>query len=89
MYPPPTFKMANEAGVTSLWAAGQLRSDNLPKKDLIKFSQDNASHSFLNEHRLLGNIKNVAKTAKKEQLVDTITSCLSAKSLKPWRRWKR
>lgn len=24
---------------------------------------------FLNEHKLLGNIKNVAKTAKKEQLV--------------------
>lgn len=24
---------------------------------------------FLNEHKLLGNIKNVAKTAKKEQLI--------------------
>ncbi|XP_077459424.1 peptidyl-prolyl cis-trans isomerase FKBP3-like isoform X4 [Stigmatopora argus] len=56
--------------------AKQRRIDDLPKKDLIKLSQDNAGHSVLNEHRLLGNIKNVAK---KEQLVDTISSCLSAK----------
>ncbi|XP_077473211.1 uncharacterized protein LOC144086905 isoform X2 [Stigmatopora argus] len=72
--------MADEAAVSSERTAEQHRSDGLPKKDRIKFSQDNAAHSFLNEHRLLGNIKNVAKTAKKEQLVDAITSCLSAKS---------
>ncbi|XP_077458128.1 peptidyl-prolyl cis-trans isomerase FKBP3-like [Stigmatopora argus] len=56
--------------------AKQLRSDDLPKKCLIKLLKDNAAHSFLNEHRRLGNIKNVAK---KEQLIDTISSCLSAK----------
>ncbi|XP_077472252.1 peptidyl-prolyl cis-trans isomerase FKBP3-like [Stigmatopora argus] len=61
------------------WTAEQLRSDDLPKKNLIKVLRDNAAHSFLNDHRLLGNIKNVAKTAKKEQLVDAIMSCLSAK----------
>ncbi|XP_077469239.1 peptidyl-prolyl cis-trans isomerase FKBP3-like isoform X2 [Stigmatopora argus] len=49
------------------WAPQQLRSDDLPKKDLIKFLQHNAAHSFLNEHRLLGNIKNVAETAKKRE----------------------
>ncbi|XP_077477458.1 peptidyl-prolyl cis-trans isomerase FKBP3-like [Stigmatopora argus] len=70
------------------WTAEQLRSDDLPKKDLINFLQDNAAHSFLNEHRLLENIKNVAKTSKKKQLVDTITSCLSAKGLTPRRRRK-
>ncbi|XP_077462617.1 peptidyl-prolyl cis-trans isomerase FKBP3-like [Stigmatopora argus] len=58
------------------WTAEQLRSDELPKKELIKLLQDNAAHSFVNEHRHLGNIKNVGK---KEQLFDTITSCLSAK----------
>ncbi|XP_077463935.1 peptidyl-prolyl cis-trans isomerase FKBP3-like isoform X2 [Stigmatopora argus] len=42
--------------------------------------QDNAAHSFLNEHRPLGNIDNVAKTAKKEQFVDAIASCFSANS---------
>ncbi|XP_077573463.1 peptidyl-prolyl cis-trans isomerase FKBP3-like [Stigmatopora nigra] len=46
------------------WTA-QLRSDNLPKKYLIKFLHNNAAHSFLNEHRLLGSILNVAKTTKK------------------------
>uniref|UniRef100_A0A3B4WAV0 peptidylprolyl isomerase n=1 Tax=Seriola lalandi dorsalis TaxID=1841481 RepID=A0A3B4WAV0_SERLL len=51
------------------WSDEQLKSDDLPKKDIIKFIQDNAAHSFLNEHKLLGNIKNVAKTAKKEQLI--------------------
>ncbi|XP_077465809.1 peptidyl-prolyl cis-trans isomerase FKBP3-like [Stigmatopora argus] len=72
------------------FAAEPLRSDDLPKKDLIKFSQDNAAPSFLNEHRLLGNIKNVVtKTTKKEQLIDAITSCLSAKGLKPRRWWER
>ncbi|XP_077453302.1 peptidyl-prolyl cis-trans isomerase FKBP3-like [Stigmatopora argus] len=62
-----------------VWIGEQLRSDNLPKKDLIKLLQDNAVPSLLNEHRLLGNIKNVVKTAKKEQRVDAKTSCLSAK----------
>ncbi|XP_077468328.1 peptidyl-prolyl cis-trans isomerase FKBP3-like [Stigmatopora argus] len=67
--------------------AEQRRSDDLLKKDLINVLQDNAAHSFLNEHRLLGNIKNVAKTTKKDQLVDAISSCLSAKCLKPRRRY--
>ncbi|XP_077466523.1 peptidyl-prolyl cis-trans isomerase FKBP3-like [Stigmatopora argus] len=51
------------------WTAEQLRSDDLPKKDLLKFLHDNATHLFLDERRLPGNIKNVAKTAKKEQHV--------------------
>ncbi|XP_077465065.1 peptidyl-prolyl cis-trans isomerase FKBP3-like [Stigmatopora argus] len=71
------------------WTAELLRSDDFPKKDLIKFLEDNAAHSLLNEHGLLGNIKYVAKTTKAEQLVDPITGCLSAKCLKPQRRWRR
>uniref|UniRef100_G3PH93 peptidylprolyl isomerase n=1 Tax=Gasterosteus aculeatus TaxID=69293 RepID=G3PH93_GASAC len=59
--------MADEP--TRQWSDEQLKSDDLPKKDIIKFIQDNAAHSFLNEQKLLGNIKNVAKTAKKEQLI--------------------
>ncbi|XP_077466132.1 peptidyl-prolyl cis-trans isomerase FKBP3-like isoform X3 [Stigmatopora argus] len=60
----PPFKMANEPAASPLVDCRQLRSDDLPKKDPIKFSQD----TFLNEHGLLGNIKNGAITAKKEQL---------------------
>ncbi|XP_053300882.1 peptidyl-prolyl cis-trans isomerase FKBP3 [Pleuronectes platessa] len=51
------------------WTDEQLKNDDFPKKDIIKFIQDNAAHSFLNEHKLLGNIKSVSKTAKKEQLI--------------------
>ncbi|XDA84981.1 hypothetical protein R6Z07M_014760 [Ovis aries] len=51
------------------WTVEQLRREQLPKKDIIKFLQDHGSDSFLAEHKLLGNIKNVAKTANKDHLV--------------------
>ncbi|XP_074541466.1 peptidyl-prolyl cis-trans isomerase FKBP3 [Halichoeres trimaculatus] len=64
------------------WSAEQLKSDDLPKKDIIKFIQDNAAHSFLNEHKLLGNIKNVAKTVKKEQLIIAYDQLFESKRFK-------
>jgi len=67
---------------TREWSEEQLKSDDLPKKDLIKFIQDNAAHSFLNEHKLLGNIKNVAKTAKKEQLIIAYNQLFESKRFK-------
>ncbi|XP_036943036.1 peptidyl-prolyl cis-trans isomerase FKBP3 [Acanthopagrus latus] len=72
--------MADEP--TREWSEEQLKSDDLPKKDLIKFIQDNAAKSFLNEHKLLGNIKNVAKTAKKEQLVIAYNQLFESKRFK-------
>lgn len=36
-------KMAAEP--TQEWSDEQLKSDDLPKKDIIKFIQDNAAHS--------------------------------------------
>ncbi|XP_077408192.1 peptidyl-prolyl cis-trans isomerase FKBP3 [Vanacampus margaritifer] len=64
------------------WSNEQLKSDDLPKKDLIRFIQDNAAHSFLNEHKLLGNIKNVAKTAKKDQLIVAYNELFASKRFK-------
>uniref|UniRef100_A0A8C9AJR8 FKBP3 basic tilted helix bundle domain-containing protein n=1 Tax=Prolemur simus TaxID=1328070 RepID=A0A8C9AJR8_PROSS len=52
-----------------VWTVEQLHSDQLPRKDIIKFLQDDGSHSFLAEHKLLGNIKNVAETANKDHLI--------------------
>ncbi|XP_054474776.1 peptidyl-prolyl cis-trans isomerase FKBP3 [Anoplopoma fimbria] len=72
--------MADEP--TREWSDEQLKSDDLPKKDVIKFIQDNAAHSFLNEHKLLGNIKNVAKTAKKEQLLNAYNQLFESKRFK-------
>ncbi|KAK5853159.1 hypothetical protein PBY51_006974 [Eleginops maclovinus] len=72
--------MADEP--TREWSEEQLKNDDLPKKDVIKFIQDNAAHSFLNEHKLLGNIKNVAKTAKKEQLIVAYNQLFESKRFK-------
>ncbi|KAM6906224.1 peptidyl-prolyl cis-trans isomerase FKBP3 [Anarhichas minor] len=72
--------MADEP--TREWSDEQLKSDDLPKKDLIKFIQDNGAHSFLNEHKLLGNIKSVAKTAKKEQLIIAYNQLFEGKRFK-------
>ncbi|XP_066532710.1 peptidyl-prolyl cis-trans isomerase FKBP3 [Hoplias malabaricus] len=67
---------------TREWSDEKLNSDDVPKKDLIKFIQDNGSHSFLAEHKLLGNIKNVAKTVKKEQLILAYNQLFESKRFK-------
>ncbi|XP_028295458.1 peptidyl-prolyl cis-trans isomerase FKBP3 [Gouania willdenowi] len=72
--------MADEP--TREWSDDQLKNDDFPKKDIIKFIQDNAAHTFLNEHKLLGNIKNVAKTAKKEQLIEAYNELFESKRFK-------
>ncbi|KAI2652361.1 Peptidyl-prolyl cis-trans isomerase FKBP3 [Labeo rohita] len=64
------------------WSDEQLKGEEVPKKDLIVFIQENAAHSFLAEHKLLGNIKNVAKTAKKEQLVEVYNKLFESKRFK-------
>uniref|UniRef100_A0AAF6YJR2 peptidylprolyl isomerase n=2 Tax=Bos TaxID=9903 RepID=A0AAF6YJR2_BOVIN len=64
------------------WTVEQLRSEQLPKKDIIKFLQDHGSDSFLAEHKLLGNIKNVAKTANKDHLVTAYNHLFESKRFK-------
>ncbi|PIO15055.1 hypothetical protein AB205_0207800 [Aquarana catesbeiana] len=69
--------MAATAGELSRqWSDEQLYSDDLPKKDVISFLQQHASESFLAEHKLLENIKNVAKTAKKDHLITAYNNYL-------------
>ncbi|CAH2328841.1 peptidyl-prolyl cis-trans isomerase FKBP3 [Pelobates cultripes] len=64
------------------WTEEQLHSDDLPKKDIITFLQDSASDSFLSEYKLHGNIKNVAKTAKKDHLVAAFNKLFETKRFK-------
>ena len=64
------------------WTVEQLRSEQLPKKDIIKFLQDHGSDSFLAECKLLGNIKNVAKTANKDHLVTAYNHLFESKHFK-------
>ncbi|XP_051730300.1 peptidyl-prolyl cis-trans isomerase FKBP3 isoform X1 [Ctenopharyngodon idella] len=67
-----------------VWNEEQLKTEEVAKKELIKFIQDNAAHSFLAEHKLLGNIKNVAKTAKKEQLIEAYNQLFESKRMIWW-----
>ncbi|CAI9549054.1 unnamed protein product [Staurois parvus] len=61
------------------WSDEQLHGDDLPKKDVIVFLQEHASESFLAEHKLLGNVKNVAKTAKKDHLITAYNKLFETK----------
>ncbi|NXH26766.1 FKBP3 isomerase, partial [Myiagra hebetior] len=61
------------AGPAQPWSAEELRSEALAKKEIIKFLQEHAAQAFLAEHKLLGQVKNVAKTANKEQLIAAYT----------------
>ncbi|KAJ8409094.1 hypothetical protein AAFF_G00241150 [Aldrovandia affinis] len=71
-----------DAEPTREWSDEHLKSDDLPKKNIITFLQDNAANSFLSEHKLMGNIKNVAKTAKKEQLITAYNQLFESKRFK-------
>uniref|UniRef100_UPI00398E918C peptidyl-prolyl cis-trans isomerase FKBP3 n=1 Tax=Pristiophorus japonicus TaxID=55135 RepID=UPI00398E918C len=64
------------------WSEEQLRSEDVAKKEIIQFLQQSASEPFLGEHKLLGNIKNVAKTAKKEQLISAYKQLFETKRFK-------
>ncbi|NXW88121.1 FKBP3 isomerase, partial [Alopecoenas beccarii] len=70
------------AGPAQPWSAEELRSEALPKKDIIKFLQEHAAQTFLAEHKLLGQVKNVAKTANKEQLIAAYTRLFRSKRFK-------
>ncbi|CAD7691230.1 unnamed protein product [Nyctereutes procyonoides] len=64
------------------WTVEQLRSEQLPKKDIIEFLEDHGSDSFLAEHKLLGNIKNVDKTANKDHLATAYNNLFESKPFK-------
>uniref|UniRef100_A0A8C8A9L3 peptidylprolyl isomerase n=1 Tax=Otus sunia TaxID=257818 RepID=A0A8C8A9L3_9STRI len=98
--------MAATAGPAQPWSAEELRSEALPKKDIIKFLQEHAAQAvrslymcvsrrgeslsathrlvlqFLAEHKLLGQVKNVAKTANKEQLIAAYTQLFHTQRFK-------
>ncbi|XP_036768380.2 peptidyl-prolyl cis-trans isomerase FKBP3-like [Manis pentadactyla] len=64
------------------WTVEQLRSEERPKKDIMKILQDHGSDSFLAEHKLLGNNKKVAKTANKDYLVTAYNHLFESKRFK-------
>ncbi|XP_005047949.1 PREDICTED: peptidyl-prolyl cis-trans isomerase FKBP3, partial [Ficedula albicollis] len=73
---------AAAAGPAQPWSAEELRSEALAKKEIIKFLQEHAAQAFLAEHKLLGQVKNVAKTANKEQLIAAYTQLFHTQRFK-------
>ncbi|KAK9765554.1 FK506-binding protein 2B [Basidiobolus ranarum] len=52
------------------WTNEQLLSDDVSKKDIVQFLQQNGSNQFLLEHKLNGKVQNVAKAGKKDALAN-------------------
>jgi len=60
----------------------QLLSEEVSKKDLATFLQENASQKFQLDHKLKGALKNVIKTKSKDQLVGDYRLLFSTKAFK-------
>jgi len=60
----------------------QLVSEEVSKKDLATFLQENSSQKFQLEHKLKGALKNVVKTKSKDQLIDDYRQLFSTKAFK-------
>ncbi|XP_077996835.1 peptidyl-prolyl cis-trans isomerase FKBP3-like [Glandiceps talaboti] len=64
------------------WTTEQISSDDVSKKDVVQFLQQNSSTEFLKEHKLVGQVKNVTKTSKKEHLIDAYNKLFETKAFK-------
>lgn len=51
------------------WSESEILSDSVSKRDVMEFLKANAAEQFLSEQRLMGSMKNVLKTSKKDQLI--------------------
>lgn len=51
------------------WTDDQLASDAITKKDLVTFLQQHSSTKFQREHKIKGKLENIAKSAKKPDLI--------------------
>jgi len=60
----------------------QLLSEEVSKKDLATFLQENSSQKFQLEHKLKGALKNVIKTKSKDQLIEDYRLLFSTKAFK-------
>ncbi|XP_069772452.1 peptidyl-prolyl cis-trans isomerase FKBP3 [Narcine bancroftii] len=67
---------------TRQWSKEQLQSDDVTKKEIIVFLQENASEQFLSEFNLMGNVKSVAKSAKKEKMIKAYNHLFETKRFK-------
>lgn len=74
--------MASTREIERNWTPEQLQSDSVSKKEVAAFLQQHANKSFLKEHKLQGQLKNVTKTAKKENLILSYEALFETKAFK-------
>ncbi|XP_031569310.1 peptidyl-prolyl cis-trans isomerase FKBP3-like [Actinia tenebrosa] len=60
----------------------QLNSDAVSKKDIINVLQANATFEFLKEMKLNGKLNNVAKTSKKDHLINAYNAMFEKKAFR-------
>ncbi|KAJ1987445.1 FK506-binding protein 2B [Dimargaris cristalligena] len=68
--------------VSPPWTEAKLATDEVSKKALLTFLHENANNEFLLAHRLKGKIVNLAKTFKKEPLVEFYNELFATQSFR-------
>jgi len=70
------------AEISAPYTEEQLVSEDVSKKDLVTFLQENSSQQFQVDHKLKGSAKNVTKNKSKDQLVADYRLLFSTKAFK-------
>uniref|UniRef100_A0A8C4R8C8 peptidylprolyl isomerase n=1 Tax=Eptatretus burgeri TaxID=7764 RepID=A0A8C4R8C8_EPTBU len=77
-----SFPQTSMAAKKGPWSVQDLQGDRVSKKEIIQLLQQQASHQFLEEQKLLGSLKNVAKTSTKDHLVKSYELLLKNQKFK-------
>jgi len=64
------------------WTDEQLEGDDVSKKDLVVFLQENASLTFQAEHKIKGQVKSVSKSRGKDELALAYKQLFETKAFK-------
>ncbi|KAJ7384789.1 FK506-binding protein 2B [Desmophyllum pertusum] len=74
--------MAENEEIEKNWTEEQLHGEDVSKKDIIKYLHEHASFEFLKEHKLNGKLNNIAKTSKKDHLIDSYNQLFDSKAFR-------
>lgn len=64
------------------WSEEDLNGDGVSKKDLVTFLQENGSLNFQSEHKIKGQLKNIAKSRSKDELILAYKALFETKAFK-------
>jgi len=64
------------------WTDADLNGDSVSKKDLVTFLQEHGSLDFQSEHKIKGQLKNIAKSRSKDELIVAYKALFETKAFK-------